>query len=83
MLRSARGNLHVNTSIPMQDIKALTLSGQTLAFKSISVIFYILYSRISEAVTKFKSAVHEMLPALFKPANINWKASLYPYAAIN
>ena len=51
MLRSTRRNLHVNTSIPMQDIKALTLSGETLAFKSISVIFYILYSRVSEAVT--------------------------------
>ena len=57
----SRGTLHVNTSIPMQDIKALTPSGQTLAFKPISVIFYILYSRVSEVVSNFKSAVHEML----------------------
>ena len=64
-------------------IRALTLSGQTLVFKSISVIFYILHSRVSEVVSNFKSAVHEMLPALFIPANINWKASLYPYAAID
>ena len=54
-------NLHVNTSFPMQvAIRALTLSVQTLSFKS-SVIFYILYSRVSEVVSNFKSAVDEML----------------------
>ena len=60
-------NLHVNTSFPMQvAIRALTLSVQTLSFKS-SVIFYILYSRVSEVV----SAVDEMLPALLIPKSFH------------
>ena len=61
----------MNTSFPMQvAIRALTLSGQTLSFKS-SVIFYILYSRVSEVVSNFKSAVDEMLPALLIPKNFH------------
>ena len=64
-------NLHVNTSFPMQvAIRALTLSVQTLSFKS-SVIFYILYSRVSEVVSNFKSAVDEMLPALLIPKSFH------------
>lgn len=61
----------MNISFPMQvAITALTLSGQTPSFKS-SVIFYILYSRVSEVVSNFKSAVDEMLPVLLIPENFH------------
>ena len=75
-------NLHVNTSIPMQAAITAYTEWPNSCVKS-RVIFYILYSRVSEVVSNFKYAVQEMLPALFIPANINWKASLYPYAAIS
>ena len=63
-------NLHVNTSIPMQAAIRAYTEWPNSCIKS-SVIFYILYSRVSEVVSNFKPAVHEMLPALFIPANIN------------
>ena len=63
-------NLHVNTSIPMQAAIRAYTEWPNSCIKS-SVIFYILYSRVSEVVSNFKSAVHKMLPALFIPANIN------------
>ena len=61
-------NLHVNTSIPMQAAIRAYTEWPNSCIKS-SVIFYILYSRVSEVVSK--STVDEMLPALFTPANIN------------
>ena len=63
-------NLHVNTSIPMQAAIRAYTEWPNSCIKS-SVIFYILYSRVSEVVSNFKSAVHEMLPVFFIPANIN------------